>query len=442
MRVRRRKKMAVKNEIINLLQEVDQGKYSNIALNDLFHKKSFSSAEKNFITEVFYGVLRNRIYLDYMISRCVKELKKDWLKQLFRLSFYQIRFMKSDDKGVIWEGTELSKKKYGIALSKFVHGVLRNFQRSYEEEEMELKKLQREDVLHSYPQWFFQKIQKEFPEQALEVLHSLKKIPFLSFRVNQLKYSCQEFEKKLEELGIEILKKVGTVYYVKAGNLLYSPEFQEGKIIVQDAASYLAAKNVGGKPGEIILDACSAPGGKSAVIAEMMQNQGQITSLDIYPHKIKLIQENCKKLGITIVQAVKLDARHLALQGKKFQKILVDAPCSGYGVLAKKPEGLYTKKEENIEELVILQREILSAAAQVLEEGGELVYSTCTIFPEENEKNVAWFLEKHPEFTAVEVEIPENVSGHRDSFGGFSIDFQEEILDSFYISKFQKGKRS
>lgn len=434
--------MAVKNEIINLLQEVDQGKYSNIALNDLFHKKSFSSVEKNFITEVFYGVLRNRIYLDYMISRCVKELKKDWLKQLFRLSFYQIRFMKSDDKGVIWEGTELSKKKYGIALSKFVHGVLRNFQRSYEEEEMELKKLQREDVLHSYPQWFFQKIQKEFPEQALEVLHSLKKIPFLSFRVNQLKYSCQEFEKKLEELGIEILKKVGTVYYVKAGNLLYSPEFQEGKIIVQDAASYLAAKNVGGKSGEIILDACSAPGGKSAVIAEMMQNQGQITSLDIYPHKIKLIQENCKKLGITIVQAVKLDARHLALQGKKFQKILVDAPCSGYGVLAKKPEGLYTKKEENIEELVILQREILSAAAQVLEEGGELVYSTCTIFPEENEKNVAWFLEKHPEFTAVEVEIPENVSGHRDSFGGFSIDFQEEILDSFYISKFQKGKRS
>lgn len=432
--------MAVKNEIIALLQEVSRGKYSNVVLNHLFHRKSFSPAQKSFITEVFYGVLRNRMYLDYMIEKRVKELKKDWLQELFRLSFYQIRFMKSDDKGVIWEGTELAKKKYGMAISKFVNGVLRNFQRNREEEEKALKDSQREDILYSYPRWFFEKICLEFSENYLEVLQSLKKVPYLSFRVNGLKYSCEEFEKKLKELEVEIVKKVGSVYYVKASFLLHSQEFQEGKIIVQDGASYLAAKNLGAKPGEIVLDACSAPGGKTAVLVEDMKNQGQVTALDIYPHKIKLIQENCEKLGIDIVQATKLDARHLGLQGKKFQKILVDSPCSGYGVLSKKPEGLYTKKEENVRELVLLQRAILKSAAQVLEDEGEMVYSTCTILPEENEENVAWFLEEHPEFVCVEVEIPENVAGRRDEFGGFTIDFQEEVLDSFYIAKFCKKK--
>lgn len=430
--------MAIKNDIIALLQEVEQGKYSNIVLNELFHKKSFQKGEKNFITEVFYGVIRNKIYLDYMISQKVKEIKKDWLQQLFRLSFYQIRFMESDDKGVIWEGVELAKKKYGISVSRFVNAVLRNFQRSFSEEEEKLIKAEKEEILLSYPKWFFQQIKKENPTQYLEILKSLKRTPMLSVRVNLLKYSCEEFEEYLAREEIDIVKKVETVYYLKAGNILDSSEFQEGKMIVQDAASYLAAKNLGAKAGEIVLDTCSAPGGKTSVLAEDMKNEGQILSLDIHTHKIKLIQENCKKLGITIVQAVKLDARHLSLQGKKFDRILVDAPCSGYGVLAKKPEGLYTKKPENIGELVILQREILASAAEVLKVGGEMVYSTCTILPQENQENAAWFLETHPNFESVALQIPENVAGSYDEWGGFSIDYQEKILDSFYMVKWKR----
>jgi len=430
--------MALKNDIIALLQEVEQGKYSNIALNELFHKKTFKKGEKKFITEVFYGVIRNKLYLDYMISQKVKEVKKDWLQQLFRLSFYQIRFMESDDKGVIWEGVELTKKKYGISMSRFVNGVLRNFQRTFSEEEENLRKEEREDILLSYPKWFFQEIKKENPEQYLDILKSLKRTPTLSVRVNLLKYSCEEFEEYLKREEIDVIKKVETVYYLKAGELLQSKEFQEGKIIVQDAASYLATKNLGAKSGEIILDTCSAPGGKTSVLAETMKNEGQILSLDIHTHKIKLIQENCKKLGIDIVQAVKLDARHLSLQGKKFNRILVDAPCSGYGVLAKKPEGLYTKKRENIQELVKLQREILSSAAEVLEVGGEMLYSTCTILPQENQENAAWFLETHPNFKTMELRIPENVAGTYDKCGGFFIDSQEKVVDSFYMIKWKK----
>lgn len=430
--------MSLKKKIIGLLAKVEAGEYSNISLDELFRQQAFSRKEKNFITEVFYGVLRNKLYLDAMIEERAKKISKEWIRQLLRLSIYQLRFMKSDAKGLIFEATDLVKDKYGLTFSKFVHALLRNYERTWEESERRLKEEGREDLLYSYPLWFVKRIEEHFPESKEAVLESLKRVPTLSVRVNLQKYSCEEFEKYLEEKEIAVLKKVGTVYYVKAGQLLSSPEFQEGKFIVQDGASYLAAKNLEAKAGEKILDACSAPGGKSLVLAEDMQGEGEITALDIYPHKIKLIQENVKKMGYTNIQAVKMNARHVALQGKKFDRILVDAPCSGYGVLAKKPEALYSRKEENIESLVQLQREILEACSKVLEVGGSLVYSTCTILPEENEGNIAWFLERNPNFESLEVQIPENVAGHRDSFGGFSIDFQEEILDSFYIAKLRR----
>ena len=142
-------------------------------------------------------------------------------------------------------------------------------------------------------------------------------------------------------------------------------------------------------------------------------------ALDVYPHKIKLIEENCEKMGIDIVRAVKMDARKLKEQGKKFDKILVDAPCSGYGVIRKKPEILYSKGAENIEELAKLQYEILESASHILKDDGELVYSTCTITSEENTENVRKFLEKNPEFEPAKFEIPENVCGDFDEFGGF-----------------------
>ena len=218
-----------------------------------------------------------------------------------------------------------------------------------------------------------------------------------------------------------------TVYYVDSGILLYSNEFKEGKIIVQDASSYLSAKNLNPNEQDLVLDTCSAPGGKTAVLGELMGNKGELLALDIYPHKLKLIEENCKKLGIDIVKPIKMDARKLNQQGKKFDKILVDAPCSGYGVLRKKPEAIYNKTAENI-------------ASQVLKDEGELVYSTCTILKEENTENIKKFLKKYPEFETAEIYIPENVKGTYDEVGGFTIDYNEDILDGFYIAKIRKKR--
>jgi len=433
--------MSVKYVAMKLISFVDKGSYSNIVLNDAFKEFYLTAKEKAFITEIFYGVLRNKNFLDYMIEKNTKVIKKEWIRNLLRISIYQLTFMSSDAKGVVWEATEIAKK-HGIAISKFVNGTLRNYLRN---KDLEIKKLHDEknyEILYSIPQYFCDILEKQYGSENLnQAIISLKKIPYLSVRVNKLKYSEEEFEEFLKEKDIQIKKKVDTVYYVNSGLIINSKEFKEGKIIAQDASSYLAAKNLGVKPNDLVLDICAAPGGKTAVLAEEMENKGEIIAIDIHQHKKKLIEENMKKLGIDIVKATVLDARNVNKQGRKFDKILVDVPCSGYGVIRKKPEILYTKNRENVEELASLQLEILNSAADILKDGGELIYSTCTIISQENTENVEKFLNERKEFKVKALNIPENVSGEYDKLGGFSINYKEEIMDNFYIIKLVKEEK-
>jgi len=433
--------MSVKYVAMKLISFVDKGSYSNIVLNDAFKEFYLTAKEKAFITEIFYGVLRNKNFLDYMIEKNTKVIKKEWIRNLLRISIYQLTFMSSDAKGIVWEATEIAKK-HGIAISKFINGTLRNYLRN---KDLEIKKLHDEknyEILYSIPQYFCDILEKQYGSENLnQAIISLKKIPYLSVRVNKLKYSEEEFEEFLKEKDIQIIKKVDSVYYVNSGLIINSKEFKEGKIIAQDASSYLAAKNLGAKPNELVLDICAAPGGKTAVLAEEMENKGEIIAIDIHQHKKKLIEENMKKLGIDIVKATVLDARNVNKQGRKFDKILVDVPCSGYGVIRKKPEILYTKNRENIEELASLQLEILNSAADILKDGGELIYSTCTIISQENTENVEKFLNERKEFKVKALNIPENVSGEYDKLGGFSINYKEEIMDNFYIIKLVKEEK-
>ncbi len=433
--------MSVKYVAMKLISFVDKGSYSNIVLNDAFKEFYLTAKEKAFITEIFYGVLRNKNFLDYMIEKNTKVIKKEWIRNLLRISIYQLTFMSSDAKGVVWEATEIAKK-HGIAISKFINGTLRNYLRN---KDLEIKKLHDEknyEILYSIPQYFCDILEKQYGSENLnQAIISLKKIPYLSVRVNKLKYSEEEFEEFLKEKDIQIIKKVDSVYYVNSGLIINSKEFKEGKIIAQDASSYLAAKNLGVKPNDLVLDVCAAPGGKTAVLAEEMENKGEIIAIDIHQHKKKLIEENMKKLGIDIVKATVLDARNVNKQGRKFDKILVDVPCSGYGVIRKKPEILYTKNRENIEELASLQLEILNSAADILKDGGELIYSTCTIISQENTENVEKFLNERKEFKVKALNIPENVSGEYDKLGGFSINYKEKIMDNFYIIKLVKEEK-
>ena len=433
--------MSVKYVTMGLISKVDKGAYSNIVLNDAFREFFLSPKEKAFMTEIFYGVIRNKKFLDYIIERYTKDIRKEWIRNLLRISIYQITFMNSDDKGVVWEATELAKK-YSIAISKFINGTLRNYLRN---KDSELKRLDDEknyEILYSIPKWFYDTLEKQYGNNNLkQAITSLKKIPYLSVRVNKLKYSEEEFEEFLKDKDIQIIKKVDTVYYVNSGLIINSEEFKTGKIIAQDASSYLAAKNLGAMPNELVLDICAAPGGKTAVLAEEMKNSGEVIAIDIHQHRIKLIDTNMKKLGIDIVKAIVIDAKNVNKQGRKFDKILVDVPCSGYGVIRNKPEILYSKNRENIEELAKLQLEILNSAADILKDGGELIYSTCTITDKENTNNIKKFLEERKEFKIEKLYIPENVLGDYDKLGGFCINYKEEIMDNFYIIKLKKGEK-
>ena len=433
--------MNVKQVAINLISQVDKGAYSNIVLNETFKTLNINSKEKAFITEIFYGVIRNKKFLDYIIEKNTKEIKKEWIRNLLRISIYQITFMDSDNKGIVWEATELAKK-YSIAISKFINGTLRNYLRNKDSELKNLADEKNYEVLYSIPKWFYNILEKQYRNENLtKAITSLKKVPYLSVRVNKLKYTEKEFEEFLKEKDIQIIKKVDTVYYINSGLIINSEEFKTGKIIAQDASSYLAARNLGVIPNELVLDICAAPGGKTAVLAENMENMGEIIAIDIHQHKIKLIDTNMKKLGIDIVKAIVMDARNVNKQGRKFDKILVDVPCSGYGVIRKKPEILYSKNKENIEELAKLQLEILNSAADILKDGGELIYSTCTITDEENTNNIEKFLKEREEFKVEKLYIPENVLGDYDKLGGFCINYKEEIMDNFYIIKLVKGEK-
>lgn len=432
--------MSTKKCIIGLIQQVENGAYSNIVLNETFKKNNMTSGEKSFVTEVFYGVLRNQIFIDHMLALLTKNIKKVWIKNLLRLSIYQITFMRSDNAGVVYEAAELTKQKYGLPVSKFVNAVLRQYLRIYEAEIEKLKNEKAFNILYSYPLWFCDFLKKEYGENFEATIESYKKVPYTSFRINTLKYTEAEFENLLKENNINIIKKVETVYYVDNGSLISSSEFIEGKIIIQDG-SYLAAKNLEPKENEKVLDICAAPGSKTVLLAELMKNKGEILALDIHPHKIKLIESNAKKLGIDIIKAMTLDARKVNMQGKKFNKILVDAPCSGYGVIRKKPEILVNAKPEKNSELASLQLEILLAAADILEDDGAIIYSTCTINSQENTENIKKFLALRKDFCVDKLSIAENVSGSYDDCGGFLVDYKEEIMDSFYIARLIKNRK-
>lgn len=430
-------------DIIGLLSQYEHGKFSNILLNDYFKEQEaevtgLTRGEKGFITEVFYGTIRNVMFLDYSIDKRVKTIDKLWVRNLLRLSMYQIQFMDSDDAGVVYEGVEVAKLRGGTFIGSFVNGVLRSFIREKDEDVEKLLEEGREDIVLSYPKWFFDEIKWEHKENYLEILKSYKKIPNISVKINKLNYNETDFLALLEIKGIKILRKVEDIYYIDSGMILETSEFKRGQITVQDASSFLAAKYLDPQPGERILDTCSAPGGKSMAMAEMMGNDGEIVALDIHEHKLKLIESRTRQMGIDIVHPELMDARLVDEEFgiESFDRVLVDAPCSGFGVIRKKPEVLYTKKMKNVQELAKLQLDILNSAAKVVKVGGILVYSTCTILNKENIENVTRFLKTNSNFEVQKVEITSNVSGSFDKVGGLNI--FDEFLDGFYMVKLKK----
>ena len=430
----------IKLDIISLLDDIlHEKKYSNIQLNYYFSKNNYSKKEKLFVTNIVNIVIKNLIYIDYLIEKCTKNIKKRKIKQLLRISVAQLFFMDSDNLGVVFEAGEIAKIINSHQVG-FVNATLQNVLKNKEKFDQEIPMDKKDGIVYSYPQWFVNKLKLDFPDDYLKIMKSYKKRSFLSVRYDKNKFTKEEFENLLKKIDTQILFSVEEVYYLSNANIFETENFKSGEIVVQDASSYLAVKNLEVSQDDVVLDACSAPGGKSLAILQLFNPQILI-STDIHHHKIKILENLKNKYGYKNWKIELNDATKIENLDKKFDKILLDVPCSGLGVLRKKPEKIYELESNNFKSLKKIQKKIFESAFNSIKNGGEIIYSTCTFSKNENTNNVKYFLEKYKNLEIKEVAIPKNIKILKDDFGGVYISYENEYLDGFYIAKFKKVKK-
>ena len=411
--------------------------YSNIALNKHLKGSQLSAADKGLVTEIVYGTVARKLTLEWYLSHFIQDRDKldNWLYILLLMSAYQVRFLdKVPDHAVVNEAVELAKaRKKGS--EKLVNAVLRRILREgWPDVDSIKRKNKRDSIAYSLPVWLVSKLKEEYGEErAQAIFESLLVRNKASIRVTDL--SQKEEIKAVLEASDSPLAASGLVK--EQGHFAGHDLFAEGVITIQDESSQLVAPTLDLQGDEQVLDACAAPGGKTAHMASYLTS-GKITALDLYDHKLNLIQENAQRLGVADrVQTQKLDARkvHEFFEKDSFDKILVDAPCSGTGLLRRKPDIKYNKETADFASLQQIQLEILGSVCQTLRKGGIITYSTCTIVSEENFHVVEAFLESHPEFEQVKLEHE-----CKDILKDGCILITPELYgsDGFFISQFRK----
>lgn len=425
----------IKVDIIEILDNIlEKKKYSNIELNYYFNKKEYSTKEKAFIKNLLTITIKNLIYIDYIISKFSKKISKKNILHLLRISTAQIVFTNADNKGVVYEANEIAKE-INIYQAKFVNSVLKNIIKDIDKIDKEIDEKEKWDIKYSYTKEMYNKLKADYPQDYLDIMKSYKNKAYLSIRPNKNNISKDEFYNKIKEY---VVHNVEDVYYISNPNIL--EQLNEKDYFIQDASSYIVAKNIFAKEGEIILDACSSPGGKSACILSLYSPK-ELIATDIYDHKIKILNDIKDKYNFSNMTVEKKDAMYdNNFSYNHFDKILLDVPCSGLGVLRRKPEKVYNISISDIKAIKKIQKKILENNIKYLKIGGEIVYSTCTITKNENTNNIKSFLEKHQNFEVVETYIPEGVIYNKDELGGVYISYKNEYLDGFYIIKLKKIK--
>lgn len=379
--------------------------YSNFALND-FIKKNKPENEA-FVRELVYGVLENRLLLDYyldaLIPRGIGKLKKQDLT-LLRMGLYQLRFMQSVPAYAAVNETVNMAKRLARGREGFINGVLRGYMKKADEIALPDRKTDLTaylSVRYSAAAWIVKLWTDSYGEEkAEELLAAANRTPQMSIRVNTMKTSAEELMDMLRNEGFsaELSEKTPRALLVSGSRLLASDAYEQGLFSVQDIASIMVSDILDAQPGESVIDVCAAPGGKTMATAEKMQNCGKITAMDLYEHKLSLIENQAKRCGISIISTKQHDSTESCTELKSTaDRVLADVPCSGLGVIGRKPEIKY-KDSVDLSELTQRQARILEAAAEYVKKGGVLVYSTCTINRSENEKQIESFLSKHKDF--------------------------------------------
>lgn len=401
---------------MSILEKIENDhSYSNLLLNETIQKNNLSSADARLLTELVYGVLQHKITLDYYLAPFLKENQKVdvWVRNLLRLSIYQMMYLdKIPAHAILFEAVEVAKKKGHIGVSKFINGILRNAERKGFRPIDKIKDpIEKLSVEISMPKWLVEKFIAEIGmEETKKLGESILNPSHSSARINEKYLSVKEAIEAMEEEGFNVEQSAVSPSGIVSpgGHFASSPLFQSGQLTIQDESSMLVAPAMKIEPHHQVLDACAAPGGKTTHIASYLSKEagGRVVALDLHPHKVKLIEDNAKRLHVEeVIEGRTMDARKVedAFEDETFDRILVDAPCSGLGLMRRKPDIKYTKKPQDITQLKKIQLDILTSVAPKLKEDGLLVYSTCTITKEENQGTVESFLATHSNFEKVSI---------------------------------------
>ncbi|NKE05322.1 16S rRNA (cytosine(967)-C(5))-methyltransferase RsmB [Mesobacillus selenatarsenatis] len=444
------KKKNVRDTALQLLETIEKNQaYSNLLLNNAIEKNEINPIDVGLLTELVYGTLQRKMTIDFYLKPFIEKNKKlqSWVVNLLRMTLYQMVYLdKIPERAAIFEAVEIAKRRGHKGIASLVNGVLRSIQRNgLPSLDAITDPAERISIETSHPLWLVRRWVDQFGvEKTREMCEVNLTAPLQTGRVNLTRISRDECLDLLEEEGFEVEPSPILPEAIKSlrGNLASSKAFKYGLLTIQDESSMLVAHALGIKEEEVILDACAAPGGKTTHIAEKLANSGKVISLDLHEHKVKLISENAERLGLENIEAQKMDSRQAAAQFEKesIDRVLLDAPCSGLGVMRRKPDMKYTKKEQDLSQLQTIQLSLLESVGPLLKAGGTLVYSTCTVDRAENQEVIEKFLRKHPEFegdTTFAERMPETIKPLID---GFDVQIlpQDFGSDGFYIACLRK----
>ncbi len=391
--------------------------FADELLGEQLENTQLTAVDRSLVTELFYGCLRNKLALDFLAAQVCSHPPRATVALILQLGLYQIFFLdKIPAHAAVNESVALAKRHASTAEAGFVNAALRRAlsERAAIETRLNAARASEPWMAYSHPRWLFERWQQRWgPAQAIALCEWDNTPPPLYIRMNTLKATGQPPELTVERVAFHPLAwKV-----LRPIDVFRTKSWDSGAFYVQDPSTLLAVDALDPQPGERVLDVCSAPGGKTTYIAAKMQNNGEIVAADSSSSRLKLVGENCRRLGVTIVATIACEGTHLdrCLRGDGFDRVLVDAPCSNTGVLRRRVDLRWRIQAKEIARLAGLQRQLLDAAAPFTKPGGVLVYSTCSIEPEENEAVAEAFGRSHPEFalesTRATLPVHEGVDG-------------------------------
>ncbi|MCC5661641.1 16S rRNA (cytosine(967)-C(5))-methyltransferase [Nostoc sp. XA010] len=460
------------------LRDVHKGAYADVALDRVLQKVSLADNDRRLLTELLYGSVRRQRTLDTLIDQLAKKKSHQQpqdLRTILHLGFYQLRYQERIPASAAVNTTvQLAKENGFSGLTGFVNGLLRQYLRKAGEaggaggareentplsssspsslhiDPLQLPEnpVERLGILHSFPDWIIQVWLEQLGLAETEQLCEwMNQSPTIDLRINPLRTSIEEVEAALQSVGI-LVRRISDLPQAlrlisSAGSIQKIPGFKEGWWTVQDGSAQLVSHLLDPQPGEVVIDVCAAPGGKTTHIAELMADKGKIWACDRTPSRLRKLQENSQRLNLQSIQIYTGDSRHFNQFQNTADRVLLDAPCSGLGTMHRHADARWRQTPESVRELSVLQKELLTHTSTFVKPSGVLVYATCTLHPAENEEIISTFLAESPNW---QIESPSDfespVSAYSTPQGWFKVWPHRQDMDGFFMVRLRKTNNS